>query len=91
MRFRRNPGITRIVDYFSDVEVQGINAEKDEFLGKEWISVKIPLRDMKKGEIKTVTYNTQEAKEMQCPVPTFTILKARDTRCSHQKKNDNRG
>jgi hypothetical protein len=46
-----------IIDYFSDVEVQGINAEKDEFLGKKWISVKIPLGDMKKGEIKTVTYN----------------------------------
>jgi hypothetical protein len=46
-----------IIDYFSDVKVQGIDAEKEEFLGKEWLAVKIHIGDMKNGERKTLTYN----------------------------------
>ncbi len=46
-----------IIDYFSNVEVQNNDVKKENFLDKEWFTVKIPVGDMKKGEKKTIIYN----------------------------------
>ncbi len=45
-----------IVDYFSYVETKDAVIQKEEFLGKEWLTVKIDIGDMKKGERKNITY-----------------------------------
>ena len=45
-----------VIDYFSGVEVEDIDVNEEQFLGKKWLTVKIPLGDMKKGEKKSITY-----------------------------------
>lgn len=43
-----------IVDYFS--EVNSDKVMKEEFLGKEWNSIKMEIGNLKKGETKVISY-----------------------------------
>jgi len=45
-----------VVDYFSDVRVENLNLLEENFLGKNYKAIRIPVGNMRENESKIITY-----------------------------------